>query len=161
MSSPPELEFRPPPKRHSVMAVSIYMYSVYIYWPKQSFGQGNIFRSVCHSVHRGGGVVWSGPGGVSPIFQGGVPPNFRGGSGPGGVSPIFQGGSYKFSGGGGVSNFWGGCLHRNTVNVWLVCILLECILVTFYLYLREYGVTMGSSQQGSFLQDNRNKRALL
>ena len=24
------------------------------YWPKQSFGQGNIFTPVCHSVHRGG-----------------------------------------------------------------------------------------------------------
>ena len=31
MSFPPELEFRPPPKWHSVVAVSIYIYSVYIY----------------------------------------------------------------------------------------------------------------------------------
>ena len=31
MSSPPELEFRPPPKRHSVVAISIYIDSVYIY----------------------------------------------------------------------------------------------------------------------------------
>ena len=26
-----ELEFRPPPKRHSAVAISIYIYSVYIY----------------------------------------------------------------------------------------------------------------------------------
>ena len=26
------------------------------YRPKRSFGQGNIFTPVCHSVHRGGGV---------------------------------------------------------------------------------------------------------
>ena len=58
------------------------------YRPKRSFGQGNIFTSVCHSVHGGG----SGPGGV--------PPNFRGGLVPGG-SPNFQ----------GVSNFAGGFLQ--------------------------------------------------
>ena len=27
------------------------------YRPKRSFGQGNIFTPVCHSVHRGGGGV--------------------------------------------------------------------------------------------------------
>ena len=57
-----------------------------------------------------GGV--SGPGGFLQIL-GGVSPIFRGGSGPGGVPP----------------NFLGGGLHQNTVNVRLVCILLECILV--------------------------------
>ena len=31
MSSPPELEFRPPPKWHSAVAISIYIYSVYTY----------------------------------------------------------------------------------------------------------------------------------
>ena len=31
--------------------------------------------------------------------------------------------------GGGSSKFFVGGLHRNTVNVWPVCILLECILV--------------------------------
>ena len=31
MSSPPELEFRPPPNAVSAVAVSIYIYSVYIY----------------------------------------------------------------------------------------------------------------------------------
>ena len=63
------------------------------YRPKRSFGQGNIFRSVCHSVHRGGRVV------PAPNFRGGSAPNFGGGcllqifgggvSGPGGGSPIF------------------------------------------------------------------------
>ena len=105
-----------------------------IYRPKRSFGQGNIFTSVCHSVHREGG---SGPGGCLQ-FSGGVPPSFRGvsnflgglqffwgvsnfsGGSPifsgvssfsGGVSPIFWG-SPIFRGGlqfcGGVSNFSGG-----------------------------------------------------
>ena len=27
---------------------------MHLYWPKRSFGQGNIFTPVCHSVHRGG-----------------------------------------------------------------------------------------------------------
>ena len=65
------------------------------YRPKRSFGQGNIFRSVCHSVHRGGGACskfgggacskFSGGGVPAPNFRGGVPaPNFRGGG-----SPIF------------------------------------------------------------------------
>ena len=66
------------------------------YRPKRSFGQGNIFTSVCHSFCSRGGGVWSR----------GVPPNFRGGL------PIFRGVS-KFSGGflqifGGVSIFSGG-----------------------------------------------------
>ena len=29
----------------------------FFYRPKRSFGQGNIFTPVCHSVHRGGGGV--------------------------------------------------------------------------------------------------------
>ena len=37
------------------------------YRPKRSFGQGNIFTPVCHSVHRG---VWSREGGLQ--FFGGV-----------------------------------------------------------------------------------------
>ena len=32
----------------------------YYYRPKRSFGQGNIFTPVCHSVHRGGGSTWPG-----------------------------------------------------------------------------------------------------
>ena len=117
------------------------------YRPKRSFGQGNIFTSVCHSVH-GGGCVWSRGGylvpeggclvpggvwsrGVSNFsgggflqISGGVPPNFRGGSSK------FPGGSPNFRGGGG-SNFSGGGkrLLQNTVNVRPVLILLECILV--------------------------------
>ena len=58
------------------------------YRPKRSFGQGNIFTSVCHS--------------------------------------FCSRGVYFF--GGGVF-FRGGVLHRNTVNVRPVRILLECILV--------------------------------
>ena len=52
-------------------------YSFDFYRPKRSFGQGNIFTPVCHSVHRGG-----------------VPaPNFRGGGGVGGcLLQIFGGG---------------------------------------------------------------------
>ena len=75
----------------------------YIYRPKQSFGQGNIFTPVCHSVHRGGGL--------NPNFQGGcvvrgVPPNFPGGCLQFfGGSPIFRGVSPIFR---GVSNFSGG-----------------------------------------------------
>ena len=100
------------------------------YRPKRSFGQGNIFTPVCHSVHRGGVGC---PGGVSA-------PNFRGGVC---LVQIFRGEGRGMSGpnlGGGVcSKFSGGCLlqiflggssnFRNTVNVWPVCILLECILV--------------------------------
>ena len=97
-----------------------------------------IFSEACvkNSVHRGGGSApnfrggvsapnfW-GEGGVCSKFSGGVSaPNFGGG---GRVSaPNFRGEGgvcSKFWGGGGVSNF------RNTVNVWPVCILLECILV--------------------------------
>ena len=95
--------------------------------------------SVIHSVHRG----------VSEIFGGclkfwGVW-NFRGVSEIfGGVSEIF-GGYLKFSGGlkffGGCLKFWGvseifggGCLHRNTVKVRPVRILLECILVLLSFY---------------------------
>ena len=99
-----------------------------IYRPKRSFGQGNIFRSVCHSVHRGG-VYSKFSGGVSaPNFLGGnVCSKFLGegmlqifGGGVGVSAPNFRGGVWSW---GGVSNF------RNMVNVRLVRILLECILV--------------------------------
>ena len=70
-----------------------------------SFGQGNIFTNVCHSVHRGGCLV---RGGSLQIFGGG-----------GGLSKFSGGGSSKFS----------GCLLRNAVNVRPVRIPLECILV--------------------------------
>ena len=98
------------------------------------------------------GGVWSGgvlqiSGGFLQIFLGGggVPPTFWGGFlqifGGRGVPPNFWGvgGSSNFSGGGGSSKFSGGFfqifggggLHRNTVNVRPVRILLECILVRF------------------------------
>ena len=39
------------------------------YRPKRSFGQGNIFTPVCHSVHRGGGLARR-----TPPRHGGTPP---------------------------------------------------------------------------------------
>ena len=71
--------------------------TAYFYRPKRSFGQGNIFRSVCHSVHRGG-----------------VPaPNFRGGCAcskfSGGACSNFLGGwLLQIFGGVPAPNFWGG-----------------------------------------------------
>ena len=123
------------------------------YRPKRSFGQGNIFTGVCHSVHRGG-VCQGGclPGGG--VCQGGLP---GGGVCLGGVSArgvsarggcVCQGGVFFWRGvffleggvcqgglpGGvsarGVSFFLGGGFPWNTVNVRPVRILLECILVT-------------------------------
>ena len=43
------------------------------YRSKRSFGQGNIFTSLCHSVHRGGGT-WPG----TPRDQAGTPPDQAG-----------------------------------------------------------------------------------
>ena len=34
---------------------------IHYYRPKRSFGQGNIFTPVCHSVHRGGRVLLASP----------------------------------------------------------------------------------------------------
>ena len=51
---------------------------MHYYRPKRSFGQGNIFTSVCHSVHRRGGLV---PGGFSN-FSGRVLQFFGGGVSP-------------------------------------------------------------------------------
>ena len=110
------------------------------YRPKRSFGQGNIFTSICHSFCSQGGGGVSGPGGCSSKFSGGevflqifggVLPNFRGGSGPGGRFLQISGGSSKFSEGGVFLQIFGGDLHWNKVNVWPVRILLECILVCF------------------------------
>ena len=124
---------------------------IHFYRPKRSFGQGNIFTPVCHSVHGGGCLLQIFGGGVCPkffwggvcskfsggclpqIFLGGSAPNFRGGVCPkfsGGVSaPNFQGGVCSKFSGGGSSNF------RNTVTVRPVRILLECILVLYLFYL--------------------------
>ena len=107
-----------------------YIICLYYYRPKRSFGQGNIFTSICLS--RGVGVsqhaLQVSPGGLqffggSPIFRGaakGGPPNF------------FGGGEFIFN----FCFLWGytpppGTRHRNTVNVQLVRILLECILVIY------------------------------
>ena len=67
---------------------------LHLYRPKRSFGQGNIFTPVCHSVHRGG--VCSG-GCLLQIFGGVSAPNFSGGllqifGGRGESAPNFQGG---------------------------------------------------------------------
>ena len=83
---------------------------VHFYRPKRSFGQGNIFTSVCHSFcSQGGGWVVSGPRGclvqgglqfwgVSNFLGGGGFPNFRGVSKFLGGSPNFRG-SLNFRGG--------------------------------------------------------------
>ena len=89
--------YEPPGEFFEVLIVdNIYGIESYSYYrPKRSFGQGNIFTRVCHSVNRGGGLV--------QIFGGGV----------GGVSdPNFRGGVWsKFSGGGClIQIFGGGCL---------------------------------------------------
>ena len=88
------------------------------YRPKRSFGQGNIFRSVCHSVHRGGvcSKFWGwGVGGVCSKFSGGVCSKFSGGCLLqifGGVSaPNFRGVSAPNFGGVSTPNFWGGLLQ--------------------------------------------------
>ena len=82
--------------------------------------------SVIHSVHRGGGGV-SGPGGFSNFSEGGFLQIFGGAPILGGG--LVPGGSSKFSG--GFSNFsGGGVLHRNTVNVRPVRILLNAFLFT-------------------------------
>ena len=78
---------------------------MFIYRPKRSFGQGNIFTSVCHSVHRGGG---RGPGQVPPPSRQAPPP---------GRHPPRQAPPPP---------------ARDTVKARPVRILLECILVYIY-----------------------------
>ena len=50
---------------HPALRKRLHRNCKYHYRPKRSFGQGNIFTSVCHSVHRGGGVP-------APNFWGGA-----------------------------------------------------------------------------------------
>ena len=93
--------------------------TVNYYRPKRSFGQGNIFRSVCHSVHRGGvcskfsggggcllqilgGCLLQILGGVCSKFWGVSAPNFGGGWGVCVSAPNFWGDV--------CSKFLGGCL---------------------------------------------------
>ena len=83
----------------------------YVYRPKRSFGQGNIFTSVCQEFCSRGGGVWSDPGGVSaPNFRGGVCSKFSlqifGGWG-GCLLQIFGGGRVS------APNFWGGVSAPN------------------------------------------------
>ena len=86
--------------------------TLYCYRPKRSFGQGNIFTPVCHSVHRGGGSAQ-----VPPQDQTHPPP-------PGTRHPPLG----QDPPPPGNSRLW------NTVNVRPVRILLECILVMFILF---------------------------
>ena len=58
-----------PPKTYLVKLCSLSNKPQFITARKRSLGQGNIFAPVCHSVHRGGGLVPGGPGGV---WSGGV-----------------------------------------------------------------------------------------
>ena len=82
-----------------------------LYRPKQSFGQGNIFTSVCLST--GGSSIFRGVSNFSGVS------NFLGEEE---WPPIFW----------GFSNFPGGISNWNTVNIRPVRILLECILVFFF-----------------------------
>ena len=109
------------------------------YWPKRSFGQGNVFTRVCHSVHRGGYLTRHplGPGrypprpGRNPPDQAGTPrdqtppdqgrtprdqtaPSEPGRNPPPDQTPLPRNSRL-----------------RNTVNVRPVRILLECILVSW------------------------------
>ena len=117
------------------------------YRPKRSFGQGNIFTPVCHSVHRGGvpdQVHPPGPGTppwdqVHPLGPG-TPPRTRY---PPGIRytplgprypPLDQvppGTRYTHPPGTGYTP--PGCKLWNTVNDRPVRILLECILVSLCL----------------------------
>ena len=87
---------------------------------KRSLEQGNIFTPVCHSVHRGRGLL---PGGG--LVQGGL---VRGGSGPGGLCLLQEGAcSGGVSAPGGVCAWW---RPPRRLLLRAVRILLECILVS-------------------------------
>ena len=108
---------------NEVLAKVIFSQACVILSTGRGGGLGNIFTSVCHSVHRGGvSEIFRG---VSEIF-GGMSEILGGVSEIWGVSKIFRGGFWNFRG--------GGVLHRNTVNVRPVRILLECILILQYFY---------------------------
>ena len=87
------------------------------YRPQRSCGQGNIFTPVCHSVHRG----------VSASVQAGIPPPSkhppRADNPPGVDTPPPE-------------QTPPGSRLRHTVNERPVRILLECILVCYFIWLR-------------------------
>ena len=59
--------------------------AVYCYRPKRSFGQGNVFIGVCHSVNGGGEYLTRyppGPGRYTPRDQAGTPPWDQAGTPP-------------------------------------------------------------------------------
>ena len=81
---------------------------IYSYRPKRSFGQGNIFTPVCHSVHRGGCLLQI-FGGVCSKFFGGVCSKFSGGC----LLQIFGGGCLlQIFGGVSAPNFRGGVCSK-------------------------------------------------
>ena len=95
------------------------------YRPKRSFGQGNIFRSVCHSVHGGGCLLQFLGGVVCSKFLGGCLLQIFGGSGPGGclqlggcLLQIFRGGVCSKFSGGCLLQIFGGVSAPNFRGVW-------------------------------------------
>ena len=93
-------------RRRTVFCTLIPSETVHFYRPKRSFGQGNIFTPLCHSVHRGGGLARR-----PPRLDGGTPPGWR--TPPDGEPPPGSG-------------------LRHTVYDRPVRILLECILVFYF-----------------------------
>ena len=98
---------------------------------KRSFGQGNVFTGVCHSVNRGGVPDQAHP----PRVQTGTPPGTRqvhppdqAGTHPG-TRQVHTPGPGRYPPGPGTPP--GSSRPRNTVNDRPVRILLECILVFF------------------------------
>ena len=104
-----------------ILVICVY---IYFYRPQRSCGQGNIFTSVCHSVHRG--VCLSACWDTTPPR--GTPTPTRKETPPRKEAPPWEGGIPL------------GRRHtpRHTVNERPVRILLECILVTDYFYHLHY-----------------------
>ena len=62
------------------MSPSLFCFENIYYRPKRSFGQGNVFTRVCHSVHRGvpDQAPPPGPGRYTPRDEAGNPPDQAG-----------------------------------------------------------------------------------
>ena len=105
---------------------------------KQSLGQGNVFRPVCHSVHREVGFpACIGRGGGSPACteKGGRLPSMHWEGGLASQHELGRGVGFTACTGKGVGfpvctgkGGWLPSMHWNTKK-WMVCILLECFLV--------------------------------
>ena len=99
-----------------------YWFKAGFYQPQRSCGQGNIFTPVCHSVHRGGGVSEATPQEQTPPL-GQTPPRTKyTTTTTTTTTPL--GTKYTPP----RSRLW------HTVNERPVCILLECIFVSFYFW---------------------------